>query len=166
MLQGPTIDPIINLGVDRNWGGKPATLNLNIYDPRIGGDGYNLFLTTGDLFGNEWDTWLSQAGEIPTDADRLSLWIESRPGFFVSVDGMTLDLIPDPDRFRYYEVDVSPWKGRTVELRLGINRSAFSGGTTLDILGFKTLIPEPGAGTLLPVGAGCLWLVRRRSKRR
>lgn len=167
LMQGDAVDPIMYFA-DREFRNVlPATLFRSIFDPRLGSAGYALNLNTGDRFGNDHDTWISQIGEIPAEADRLALFVDHIVGFYVSLDGIRLDLTPNPDALRFYEVDVSPWKGRTVELRLGIDDSPFTGGATLDILGFKTLIPEPGAGALLLAGAGCrLWLARLRSVRR
>jgi hypothetical protein len=178
VLQGPASDvlpgwmyerggisnPIIYYSNGDLFSGITTTLNRSSHDiPGGGRPGHMLFLSTGLRFDIERTVSLSQTGTIPADADRLSVLVGSTTtGFSVSVNGLSLDLVPDPERFRYYDVDVSPWKGETVNLELKLEATPFSGAKLVDILGFKTVIPEPGAGALLLTGAGCVWFARRR----
>jgi hypothetical protein len=165
--RGGIVNPIIWYSGGDYVPGITTTLNLSTHDfPGGERPGHTLFLSTGLRFDIERTVSFSQTGTIPADADLLSVFVDSTTAFSVSVDGLTLDLVPDPERFRYYDVDVSPWKGEAVKLELKLEATPFSGATRIDILGFKTLIPEPGAGTLLLAGAGCLWLARRRGMRR
>jgi hypothetical protein len=161
--RGGIVNPVIWYSGGDYVPGITTTLNLSTHDfPGGGRPGHLLFLSTGLRFDIERTVSLSQTGTIPIDADQLSLFVGNTISFSVSVNGLSLGLVPDPERFRYYDVDVSPWKGEAVNLELKLEASPFNGATPLDILGFKTVIPEPGAGTLLLAGAGCVWFARRR----
>jgi hypothetical protein len=164
--RGGIVNPVIWYSGGDYFSGITTTLNLSTHDiPGGGRPGHMLSLSTGTPFDIERTVSFSQTGTIPTDADQLSLFVRNTTSFSVSVNGLTLDLVPNPERFLYYDVDVSPWKGEAVKLELKLEATPLSGGTRIDILGFKT-IPEPEAGALLLAGAGCLWLARRRGVRR
>lgn len=116
-------------------------------------------------------TSLRQVGEIPADAK--SLRYKAQGGSWeVSINGMSLDLHgwnPKDASYAFQEVavDVSPWAGQEVELKL--TQSMGYNYSLIDSMRFSTeVIPEPRQRSMLFLGAGTMgalaWMRARGRK--
>jgi hypothetical protein len=110
---------------------------------------------------------LFQTGDVPAEA--RSVWFASwNHPWSLEIDGTPVSVRYEAGEGR---ADVSPWAGRTVELRF---RSGFedwsepgSHYNTLDSIRFSTqVVPEPSTMVLFGAGAGMLWLTRHLRRRR
>jgi hypothetical protein len=102
-----------------------------------------------------------QVGEVPSDAHLLRYWNGGNP-ITPSLDGVT---IPVQRNGWWVVADISPWAGKTVELRLVAQYTPWGGERWypyhgLDSVGF--LVPEPGPAVLISVGVAAIAILRRR----
>lgn len=116
-------------------------------------------------------TSLRQIGQIPTDAK--SFRYKAQGGSWeVSINGMSLDphgWNPKDTSYAFQEVavDVSPWAGQEVELKL--TQSMGYNYSLIDSMRFSTeVIPEPRQRSMLFLGAGTMgalaWMRARGRK--
>jgi hypothetical protein len=133
---------------------------------------YALRIDSGGGADCSMETGIRQTGLVPTDAKSLVFQSDGWHTFRVSLDGQVYQSTPISQKngFTTYAVDVSPYAGRVVELRLseyaeihqGPDIAAQSVGN-LDGVRFSTvqLVPEPATYMLLGVGGAACWMFKR-----
>ncbi len=168
-------------GVEKNtvfFGLQPGDFgSQSLYDgtstPQgLPAEGKFAFLATRPAFPDSAASLL-QVGDVP--ADSKSLHYQAVGGSWdVRINGIQLPLNGwDPQNtsltFQDVAVDVSPWAGQQVELKLTQILGAYNqpgNYNAIDSIRFSPdpVIPEPGNGTLVLVGGGILWLVDKVRK--
>ena len=162
------------------FGLQPGSIGAqSLYDAtstpeRLPAEGKFAFLATRQSL-IERAVSLLQVGDVPADAKSLHYQAVGGP-WDVRINGIQLPLNGwDPQNtsltFQDVAVDVSPWAGQQVELKLTQILGAYNqpgNYNAIDSIRFSPdpVIPEPGNGTLVLVGGGILWLVEKVRKSR
>ncbi len=152
--------------------GAQSLYNATSTPQGLPAEGRFAFLATRAAFPDSAASLL-QVGDVPSYAK--SLHYNAVGGSWdVRINGIQLPLNGwDPENtsltFQDVAVDVSPWAGQQVELKLTQILGAYNqpgNYNAIDSIRFSPdpVIPEPGNGTLVLVGGGILWLVEKVSK--
>ncbi len=147
--------------------GAQSLYNATSTPQGLPADGKFAFLATSQKF-IEYTASILQVGDIPADAKSLHYNAAGGP-WDVRINGIQLPLNGwDPENtsltFQDVAMDVSPWAGQQVELKL--TQTFGYSFNAIDSIRFSPdpVIPEPGNGTLVLVGGGILWLVDKVRK--